>query len=366
MINDIARGVAVVAFGTFLLLPGPAGAQLGSGWTEYRPPETLQLRGCGAHSASGGVDEFRLTCATMSGDNRAEHRTMNDYSSGTNQFEGEMRVVSVGANIIVKQTFMPNVGPFLMMAVSADGRLYLHGGGGDVIPDVVGRWVRINTIHDVSAGTHQIYADGVLRTTKSGGRQVAWHDKYGSYRSQSGRGPAVVEWRNIKYFRGGRASGGANPPPPPPRDGGGSPDLRDATVASDGAIPDAAGTGGTAGSGGAGGTGGGTGGTGGSGGGMAGGASGGAAAGGSGGVGGSGGASGGATATGGTSGAAGASGRGGSPPAGSGGSGESGGGKAAPASGGCALGGPARAASAWTLAGLLLAVVARRRRRAAR
>ena len=271
MLNKFARSLAVGVFGTFGLVPSQAGAQLGSGWTQYSPPETLQVRGCAAHSASGGVDQFRVTCAMMGGDNRAEHRTMNDYSSGTNQFEGEIRVVTSGANIIVKQTFMPNRGAFFMMAVSADGRLYLHGGGGDVLPNVVGRWVKINTIHDVNAGTHRVYADGVLRTTKTGGPQVAWHDKYGSYRSQSGRGPAVIEWRNIKYFRGGRAPDGSSmPPPPPPADAGVPEPRADAATGSDGARGADAGTGGAggaggsgAGSGGAGGSGGATGGTGG-------------------------------------------------------------------------------------------------------
>jgi hypothetical protein len=349
MFKEFARGgAAVVAvLGTLALARSIAHAQIGSGWTPYTPDESLQLRGCSEHSASGGVDQFRLTCSTMSGDNRAEHRTQNDYSSGTNQFEGEIRVVSVGANIIVKQTFMPNRGAFLMIAVSADGRLYLHGGGGDVLPNVVGKWVRINTIHDVSAGTHQIYADGVLRTTKSGGGQVAWHDKYGAYRSQSGRGPAVIEWRNIRYWRGGRATGGSNPPPPPAADAG-APEARpDAAPSPDGpGRPDdaAAVT-----SGGAGGEGGG----------------------GSGGAGGStsGGGAGGAAGAGGRSGGAGAPGTGGSPSVG--GRGGAGGSDDDPepsagrpaAAGGCTLGGPARGAGAGWLAGLLLAGLAGRRRR---
>jgi hypothetical protein len=257
-------------------------------------------------------------------------------------------VVSVGANIIVKQTFMPNLGAFFMMAVSADGRLYLHGGGGDVLPNVVGRWVRINTIHDVNAGTHQVYADGVLRTTKTGGRQVAWHDKYGAYRSQSGRGPAVVEWRNVKYWRGGRAPSGANPPPSPPRDAG-APDLRaDAAPAPDGPGPADSGAGGATGSG--------SGGNGGSGGGSAG---------SSGGTGGSAAGSGGATGTGGTSGGAGGRAMGGSP-VGSGAGGAPAPGNTPPSSGGCALAGPVSSAGPWPLTGLLLALLARRRRRRAR
>ena len=218
MVRAVLRILAVVVI--VVSLPAPSQAQIGSGWVEYMPPRSLQIRGCAAHDAAGGVETFRLTCADTSGDNRAEQRIQNDYSSGTNQFQGEVRVVSVGANIIVKQTFMPNRGAFLMIAVSADGRLYIHGGGGDVASGVVGRWVRINTIHDVSAGTHQIYADGVLKVTKTGGGQVAWHDKFGSYRSQSGRGPVVVEWRNARFWRGGRSTGGANPAPPAPVDAG--------------------------------------------------------------------------------------------------------------------------------------------------
>ena len=372
MIDRRARAASLVALGIVVLLPVSAAAQLGSGWTEYKPEESLQLRGCSEHSAADGVNQFRLTCASMNGDNRAEHRTMNDYSSGTNQFEGEIRVVSIGANIIVKQTFMPNLGAFLMMAVAADGRLYLHGGGGDVLPNVVGRWVKINTIHDVNAGTHRVYADGVLRTTKTGGPQVAWHDKYGSYRSQSGRGPAVIEWRNIKYFRGGRAPDGSNIPPPPPADAGAPEPRPDAATGSDGARGADAGT---AGAGGAGGTGAGSGGTGGGGGstgggsGASGGTGGGSGAtGGSGGgagaaTGGSGGSGAGGTTTGGTGG--GAAGRGGSSrPGGSGG--DPGSGNTAASSGGCALAGQAQPGGAWALAGLALVVVVGCRRRRAR
>ena len=315
--RSLAFGMGGAVEGAFLLAaiaiawPAPARAQIGSGWTEYRPDLNLQIRGCAAHSESGGVHQFRVTCAATSGDNRAEHRILNEYSSGTNQFEGEIRVVENGTNIIVKQTFMPNMGAHFMLAVSADGRLYLHGGGGNVASNVVGRWIRINTLHDVAAGTIQVYADGVLATTKTGGRQVTWHDKYGSYRSQSGRGPAVVEWRNVRYWRGGRATGGAPPPPRP--DAGTSPDVRvtDATAGgTDG--PGRADTG-------AGGVGGGTGGMGGTGGGGAGGAGG--AGGGAGGAGGTGGAGGGAGGTGGRGGSGGA---GGTPGGGSGGTGTGG------------------------------------------
>jgi hypothetical protein len=236
-----------------------AKAQVGSGWTADTPVLRLQVRGCAAHSAAGGVETFRLTCADTGSDNRAEQRIENDYSAGTRQFEGEVRVVSLGGtNVSVKQTFMPNNGAFLMIAVAADGRLYSVGDNGVLATGVIGKWVRINTIHDVSAGTHKMFADGVLRVVKSGARQVAWHDKYGSYRLGSGRGPMVVEWRNIKFWKDGRDDGQSVMPPS--GDAGSADAGSDAQTGDDGpAVADASsgtggapGTGGSSGSGGAG------------------------------------------------------------------------------------------------------------------
>ena len=198
-------------------LSGTAEAQIGSGWSAYTPSMNLQLRGCGAHSASGGIETFRLTCSNTSDDNRAEQRIQNDYTSGTNQFEGEVRVVSLGgSNISLKQTFMPNNGAFLMLAVSSGGRLYSVGNSGDLATGIIGSWVRINTIHTVSSGNHGIYINGSLRFTKTGGRQVAWHDKYGTYRLGSGQGPITAEWRNVRFWRGGTAGGGSPTPTPTP------------------------------------------------------------------------------------------------------------------------------------------------------
>ena len=194
-----------------------AWAQIGSGWSAYSPSMRLQLRGCGAHSSSSGIETFRLTCSDTSNDNRAEQRIENDYTSGTNQFEGEVRVVSLGgSNISLKQTFMPNDGAFLMIAVGSGGRLYSVGNSGDLATGIIGSWVRLNTIHSVSAGTHQIYVNGSLRMTKTGGRQVAWHDKYGTYRLGSGRGPITAEWRNVRFWRGGSSGGGSPTPTPTP------------------------------------------------------------------------------------------------------------------------------------------------------
>src|SRR4051812_28895832 len=167
----------------FAFSAAPARAQMGSGWNEYTPGKNVQIRGCCAHSASGGVDTFQVVCPTTEGDNRAEARVGDDYSSGTRQFQGEVRVVSLdGTNVSVKQTFMADNGAFFMLGTASDagGRFYSVGDtNADIATGVIGKWVRINTIHDVAAGTIQIFADGVLKFTKTGGRKVNWYDKFG-------------------------------------------------------------------------------------------------------------------------------------------------------------------------------------------
>jgi ribosomal protein L31 len=203
------RRVSVVTLGcsaavALLVLPAPAHAQVGSGWTPYSPSKRLQLRGCGAHSSSGGIETFRLTCSTNSGDQRAEQRIVDDYSSGQRQFEGQVRVVSLGGtNISLNQTFQADTGAFLMVAVanSSGGRLYPVGSSSTTMATgVMGTWVRINTVHDVGKKTHQVYINGSLKFTKTGGVSP-WYHKYGSYRTGSGRGPVTVQWQNVRFWR---------------------------------------------------------------------------------------------------------------------------------------------------------------------
>jgi hypothetical protein len=205
MLDVLGRRTLALCAALSTMGVGTAWAQIGSGWTQYQPSKKLQLRGCGEHNGSG-TERFELTCDTSGSDNRAEQRIQNDYTSGTRQFEGEVRVVSLdGTNISLKQTFMPNNGPFLLIAVANNGRLYTvgDGAGSNLATIKRGQWTRINTVHDVDDGTIEIYINGSLRYTKPNARKVAWHDKYGAYRTSSGRGPVQVEWRNVRFFRDG-------------------------------------------------------------------------------------------------------------------------------------------------------------------
>jgi hypothetical protein len=163
------------------------------GWIAVSPTFTVQERGCGQITGL----TFRLTCSTGSGDQRAERRYAT-YSGGSHQFEGYFRITSMGGTrISLKQTFRS--GPYFMLAAERGGRLYRVGGSTIATGATVGTRVRVNTVHVVGK-THKVYINGSLKQTitSDGG---SFYDKFGAYRTASGRGPVTVEWSDIRFWR---------------------------------------------------------------------------------------------------------------------------------------------------------------------
>lgn len=181
-------------------------AQIGTGWTSYSASRSRDLDGSGAYSSANGVETFTIGSST-SGVQRAENKINNTFSSGQRQFEGRVRVASLGGtNICLKQTFKaPNVGPLLMLSVrsASGGTLYDHGntGAGGFRSGVVGETVRVNSIHNTGTDRLQLYLNGGLVETRDTGTHASWFNKYGCYRTQSGRGPATVQWSSIRLWR---------------------------------------------------------------------------------------------------------------------------------------------------------------------
>jgi hypothetical protein len=185
-----------------------AQAQVGSGWVSYSPGKHLQTVGCGTYSSSGGIETFKLTCSSTSGEQRAEQRVEDDFSSGTRQFEGIVKVTSLGGSgISLKQTFQANNGAFLMIAVKTGGTLYDVQSGTTLASSIVGVSTRINTVTDVGGQKTYEYVNGTLKHTLNGG-STPFYNKYGTYRLGSGNGPITAEWSGVKYWRDGSISGG--------------------------------------------------------------------------------------------------------------------------------------------------------------
>src|SRR5437667_1460916 len=186
MLRAVA-GFALVC-GLVVTAPAAAYAEVEPGaWTADSPSFSVQQRGCGQVSGL----TFKLTCATGSGDQRAERRYAT-YTGGTHQFEGFFRITSMtGSRISLKQTFK-TTGPFFLLAVKHGRRLYaVHGGTTITTGATVGTTVRVNTVHVVGS-TLRVYINGSLKYTPSSA-SGSFYDKFGAYRTASGKGPITVE-----------------------------------------------------------------------------------------------------------------------------------------------------------------------------
>ena len=202
----------------FSLMTGAAFAQVdGTSWTEYSPSFNVQQRGCGV--VNGLV--FTLTCSDTSNDNRAERRYVTYSGSAARQFEGFFRITSMGGSrISLKQTFKdaPTAGPDFMMAVESGGRLYAVHGGAQIAASgtaTVGTTVRVNTIHRIG-NNHRVFINGSLRLTVGDEGGSGYYDKFGFYRTASGRGPGSVTWSDVRFFIAGGTTNPTSTPTPTP------------------------------------------------------------------------------------------------------------------------------------------------------
>jgi hypothetical protein len=192
----VTRQVCVMLSGTaaFALMSVAAQAQVGSGWTSTSVSYTTQRAGCG--SISGGT--FSLTCSNTSGEQRAERRYQT-LSSGQRQFEGYVRISSMGGDrISVAQCF--GSGPHSILAYKKPGTLYQVQGGATLGSLAIGSTMRVNSIIRNSGPSQaQWYLNGSLKNTVQA--SGPWYNKLGAYRTASGRGPVTVNWSSIRFWR---------------------------------------------------------------------------------------------------------------------------------------------------------------------
>lgn len=176
-----------------------ASAQIGSGWSSVSESYKVQLSGSGWNTGN----QFGLTKTTDPTDtikDRAE-REYNTWTSGSHQFQGSCTVNSFGGNgICIKQTFQKVNGPWEMVAINNAGSVYEVHNNATLGSFKVGTSFRINTILDISAGTVQVYFNGSLKTTISGGVQPMY-DKCGTYRLKSGSAPVTATWTSIQFWQ---------------------------------------------------------------------------------------------------------------------------------------------------------------------
>jgi hypothetical protein len=198
--------------------PGMTCTMLTSGWTEYHPMVKLQFEdGEGTwitpmgppndqHSTyctytnMNGIELFKMLKDPAGKVQRCEMRVLNEYTSGSNQFEGDVRVTAGNATCVHQV--------FLMLMLDAfpanGGELHEHTGP-LIASGVLGKWVHVNTIHHVGSAP-DIYIDCVKKGSAAERPYTGsgWYNKYGVY-SVNHAPPvdqmAQSEWKNVHIYR---------------------------------------------------------------------------------------------------------------------------------------------------------------------
>jgi hypothetical protein len=136
--------------------------------------------------------------------NRVERRMQNDYTTGRQQFAGEVQVFPPTDNECIMQIFggtQTGATTQMIRAHAADnGSIRKNPGEVLIATNVWGKWVRINVIHDTFANTVQTYVNGTLMSTGSGDAPGPWYHKYGDYGTVT-TGTAKIEWRNVMHYK---------------------------------------------------------------------------------------------------------------------------------------------------------------------
>jgi len=201
-----------------------ARGQIGGGWTQMTygerlepetndvlfsisPPPSVFIISPGdycTYTNSGGVETFNLWNPDS---NRIEIRVNDDYTSGNQQFEGDVRLSPPTDNECVMQIFGSdgngNATLFMLRGFSANGGSLEHYGDTVVVTNIYNTWVHVNIIH-VPGQYVQTYINGVLagQWTRGSNSTASHYFKYGCYGTLN-TASAGVQWKNVKFFTSG-------------------------------------------------------------------------------------------------------------------------------------------------------------------
>jgi hypothetical protein len=144
---------------------------------------------------SGGTQTFQHLDTSC---NRVEIDTNEHYKTGKHTFEGEVKIGDVSGQSVVQIFNAPASGPIMMIKAygSDGGTLRKLAGSVTLVTGATGDWVRLRIVHDLSANTLEVFANGARKWSGSGGAGGSFNLKYGNYGTGA---PTEVQWRNVSW-----------------------------------------------------------------------------------------------------------------------------------------------------------------------
>ena len=194
-----------------------ASAQIGSNWTEYFPTKSYHggVSQSQRYSISGNVEHFWVydtdPSAFPGSDSgpRSEWKVNNDYTTGHQQFQGDVNPESGTGAYTCMQIFgsTTQATSFQMQVRDQDLKRY----NSEILATGVwGVYNRFNIIHYATTGTGTIeaYMNGTKVGTFADGGNISHYFKYGCYDTASATSYTGIYWRGVRFFSGGNS----NPP----------------------------------------------------------------------------------------------------------------------------------------------------------
>ena len=198
------RTLSVAASATALLaLAAPVRAQIGSGWSSVSISKSLQKVGDVYYSNVSGVETFRLNTSDAS---RCEIKINNSWSSGSHQFEGQVKVTgtprSSGNSIqqILESTTGQGDASQVRWYSASGGTFKAQPTGITMGTGVYGVYQRINCIHYRSTGRIELWLNGSKKSTHSDFGSGNYYFKYGIYIAGSS-GKPTSQWKSIRVWQ---------------------------------------------------------------------------------------------------------------------------------------------------------------------
>src|ERR1051325_11344633 len=219
--TSMSRFNRLPCLGATLILGGSllsASAQIGSGWTQYFPSKTYNSGEpqSSRYSISGNVEHFWVhstdTDEFPGNDSgpRSEWHVNNSYSTGSEQFQGDLNPESGSTSYTCLQIFGGvNTATSIMLQMrSGDGTLR-HYNDTVLATGCWGIYTRVNVVHyPVSGGTGsiEVWINGSKVGTFNDGGYTTHYFKYGVYDIvSSAPNYNGAYWRGVSFFKGGNS-----------------------------------------------------------------------------------------------------------------------------------------------------------------
>lgn len=177
-----------------------------SAWTTYKSACSPVICSDYSYDSSTFTETFQILTTKS---NRSEIRIEDNYSTGSRQFSGYLKFDAPLNDESLMQIFgstSANATQLMIRGFAENGGTLKISNSSVLATGVYNKEVHVNVIHlQEDTGSKMIvYIDGEKKFEKPDGESATNYMKYGCYGTMK-TGKAVVQWRDVRFYKNGTA-----------------------------------------------------------------------------------------------------------------------------------------------------------------